>query len=323
MRIATFNLENLGTPGRDGVDTAVRLDVMRPQMERLEADILCLQEVNGEKTPGTGRRGLAALDELIEGGRYEAYSRAHSVDPLNGRLAEKHNLVVLSRWPITATRQVWHDHVPAPSYRAMTAEPTGAAQQVTWDRPLLHCTIAPPGAEPLHVLNLHLRAPLAAPIAGQKAGPFSWKNSSAWAEGFYLAMLKRSGQALEARLEIDRVFDDDRQARIVVCGDFNAAEREVPARIIAAGVDDTANGQLAHRAMVFVERAVPPSQRFSVIHHGEKIMLDHIVISHALLASYRHLEVHNELIGDELFGFATIGENPESYHAPVVAAFSD
>ncbi len=109
---------------------------------------------------------------------------------------------------------------------------------------------------------------------------------------------------------------------ILVCGDFNAAEREVPARIISAGVDDTANGTLAGRALVHLERTIPESQRFSVIHHGQHLMLDHILISHSLLGRFRHFEVHNELIGDELFGFATIGENPESYHAPVVAEFS-
>jgi hypothetical protein len=41
-----------------------------------------------------------------------------------------------------------------------------------------------------------------------------------------------------------------------------------------------------------------------------------------IVSKLRQVEVHNELIIDELFGFATIGENPESYHAPVVAEFS-
>lgn len=45
-RIATFNLENLD----DGVNVspalAERIQIMRPQLERINADILCLQEVH-------------------------------------------------------------------------------------------------------------------------------------------------------------------------------------------------------------------------------------------------------------------------------------
>jgi endonuclease/exonuclease/phosphatase family metal-dependent hydrolase len=322
MRIASFNLENLGSPDNRGMSVASRIAILRPQLERLNADIVCLQEVNGEKAPGASDRTLVALDQLIAGTQYQGYDRAHSVKLSARRLADKHNLVVLSRWPIRETQQVWHDLVPPVSYKPVTAIPAaGASIKVTWDRPLLCCTVELPNGSLLHVFNLHLRAPLAAPVAGQKTGKFSWQNASGWAEGFYMAMLKRSGQALETRMEIDRIFDAEPDAMILVCGDFNAAEREVPGRIIAAGVDDTANGKLAGRSLVYLERTIPESQRFSVIHHGEKLMLDHILISHSLLARYRHFEVHNELITDELFGFATIGENPESYHAPVVAEF--
>ena len=323
MRIASFNLENLGTPSGKGVSISARLAILRPQLERLDADIICLQEVNGEKASNTPGRTLSALHTLVEGTAYEGYSLAHSVDPAAGRLSDKHNLVVLSRWPIRDSRQIWHDHVTPISYQPITADPPiGAPTSVTWDRPLLHCSIELPSGGLLHLFNLHLRAPLAASIAGQKTGPFSWKSTSGWAEGFYMAMLKRSGQALETRMEIDRLFDADPNALILVCGDFNAAEREVPGRIIAAGVDDTGNGELAGRSLVYLERTIPESQRFSVLHHGEKLMLDHILVSHGLLGRYRHFEVHNELISDELFGYATIGENPESYHAPVVAEFT-
>ena len=322
MRVASFNLESLGTEGKTGVSALSRLAVLRPQLERLNADILCLQEVNAEHASPGAARTLAPLEILIETTTYELYECAHSVDPETGRLSDKHNLVVLSRWPITDVRQIWHDHVTPTMYLPITASPAAERSlKVTWDRPLLCCCVQLPNGQRLHLFNLHLRAPLAAPIAGRKSGPFSWKTSSAWAEGFYLAMLKRSGQALETRIEIDRILDSQADAPILVCGDFNASDREVPARILAANVDDTANGELADRALVNLERSVPQSQRFSILHHGERVMVDHILISRALLGSYRHFEVHNELISDELFGFAAIGQNPESYHAPIVAEF--
>lgn len=324
MRIATFNLESFGLARRRGASLQTRLRVLRPELERLDADIVCLQEINAQKSKGASNRTLVSLHELIEGTRYADYFCAHSVSPDEKRLSEKHNLIVLSRWPIQETEQLWHDLVPAPLYAAVTADPDNSASgRITWDRPILYCVISPPGAPPLHVINVHLRAPLAAPIAGQKQGPFSWNSATAWAEGFYIAALKRNGQALEVRMLIDRLFDQDLDARIVLCGDLNSAEREMPARIIAASVEDTGNGELASRALVRIERAIPQSRRFSLIHHGARLMLDHIFISHALLSLYQSFEVHNELISDELFGFTEIGENPESYHAPLVAEFGD
>jgi endonuclease/exonuclease/phosphatase family metal-dependent hydrolase len=322
MRVASFNLESFGNRPTQAASLDARIAVLRPQLNRLDADILCLQEVNADKSAGGKKRTLALFETLIADTEYEGFFRTHSVNPETNRLADKHNLVVLCRWPILETEQLWHTLVSPVSYRPVTAKSAElSSMKVTWDRPVLYCSVELPRGKKLHLLNLHFRAPLAAPIAGQKTGQFSWRTASSWAEGFFIAMLKRSGQALETRMLIDRIFDAEPDALILACGDFNAAEREVPIRIVGAGVDDTGNGDLADRALVNLERGMPESQRYTVIHHGEKLMLDHILISHALLSCYRHLEIHNELISDELFGFANVKENPESYHAPVVAEF--
>ena len=106
-----------------------------------------------------------------------------------------------------------------------------------------------------------------------------------------------------------------------MCGDFNAVQEEMPLRTIMGDVEDTGNGHLAGRSLVPLERALPSTQRYSVLHHGHKVMLDHILISRSLLAHFRHMEVHNEALGDELVAYATVSHSPESYHAPVVAAF--
>ena len=236
MRIATFNLESFGLARRTGACIETRLRVLRPELERLNADILCLQEINAQKPEGEPSRALLSLNRLIEDTQYAGYFSAHSVHPDDNRLSEKHNLVTFSRWPISDTEQLWHDLVPAPEHVLLTSEPaTVEPRPQKWDRPVLYCVITPPTSPPLHVINLHLRAPLAAPVPGQKQGSFSWASASAWAEGFYIAALKRNGQALEVRMLIDRIFDADPDARVVVCGDFNATEREVPIRLSRHG----------------------------------------------------------------------------------------
>ena len=49
LRIATFNLENLDNKPGEKPTLDERIAVMRPQLIRLNADILCLQEVNGQE----------------------------------------------------------------------------------------------------------------------------------------------------------------------------------------------------------------------------------------------------------------------------------
>lgn len=316
LRIATFNLENLDDRHTAGADFSGRLDVLVPQLIRLRADILCLQEVNAHADSRRGPRRLTALDRLLADTPYAAYQRIVTVNRKGLRYSEHHNLVILSRFPVLSHRQVWHDLVPPPRYPA----PDGSDQPIEWDRPLLLAEIALDGGRRLQVLNLHLRAPRAAFIAGQKDHGV-WQSVGGWAEGHFLATVKAAGQALEARLLIDGIFDDDPAALILACGDFNAEDREAPLRIIRGDEEDTQNGRLAARCLVPVERSLADSQRHSVIHHGHRLMLDHILVSRRLLGWYLGAEAHNEALGDELVSPAMIAAPPDSYHAAVVAEF--
>ena len=181
---------------------------------------------------------------------------------------------------VVATRQLHHDLVSPPSFLQSTARPApGRATPVYWDRPILHVEIDVQSGQRLHVVNLHLRAPLAAPIEGQKLAPFVWRSVAGWAEGFFVAAMKRSGQALEARLAVERIFDASPEAWIAVAGDFNADMREVPVRILCGDVEDTGNAVLASRRLAPLERSVPATARYSVLHHGERLMLDHLLVS--------------------------------------------
>lgn len=320
LRIATFNLESLDDRART-IDFADRLAVLRPQMERLRADVVCLQEVNAQSRPGSRHRDLTALDRLVEGTEYARFHRLCSTNRGGERPADRHNLVILSRLPITGSRQVWHDLVPPPLYRPVTEEPRpDNPQPVEWDRPFLHAMLRLDDGRPLHVLNVHLRAPRAAFLPGQKAGHV-WKSVGGWAEGFYIAVMKRAGQALEVRLAVDRLFDEEAEPLLAVCGDFNAEDGETPVRTIRGDEEDTANGHLAARTLVPLDRGLSDSQRFSVVHRGHRIMLDHVLVSRALLGRYLHCEVHNETLGDELVSPLMVRGSPETYHAPVVAEF--
>ena len=256
LRIATFNLENLDEVPGERPTLEQRIELMRPQLLRLDADVLCLQEIHGQEEPGQPRR-LLALRKLLEDTPYENYHLVSTTVQDGGEVLNERNLVILSRYEILESRQLRHEFVPALSYRKATANPPEEVEEVSWERPILHATISPPDNTLLHVVNVHLKSKLPTDVTGQKLDAFSWRTASGWAEGSFLSSMKRVGQALETRMLVDEIFDEDADALVAVCGDFNADTDDVPVQAIRGDVEDTANAGLALRVMVSCERTIP------------------------------------------------------------------
>jgi predicted extracellular nuclease len=128
--------------------------------------------------------------------------------------------------------------------------------------------------------------------------------------------MKRMSQAVEVRLLVDQILDDDPDAQIIVAGDFNATQDEVPVLVIRGTVEDTGDPNHAARVLVPIEYPVPEPARYTLFHQGKGQMLDHMLITRNLLAAYHGSEIH-----DESTAFATDVKYPESDHAPVVATF--
>lgn len=323
MRIATFNLESLDLPPKARVPLEARAGLLRPALERLDADVVCLQEVNGQHLPGSKERGLVALDQLLAGTRYAGYQRVATKGPGGAGVADVHNLVTLSRYPIIASREVRQDLVAPVQHMMRTAVPPERSYRaVGLDRALLATDLDIGRGRRLTVINLHLRAPLAVTVPGQKLAPFVWKSVGGWAEGYFLSAVRRGSQALELRLLIDLMLAEDPQRLVVVAGDFNAEDHEVALKIAVGAEEDTGNGALSAQSLVVLDRALPADRRWSVLHHGRPQMLDHILASRAMYGYFRAIEVHNEAVGDEAVAFGRVDNPPGSYHAGVVAVFA-
>lgn len=321
MRLATFNIETLDLPPRSDASLNARASVLRPLLQRLDADVLCLQEVNAQHVQGAAERQLVALDRLLAGTHYETFARAVSSGHHKLGPADVHNLVTLSRHPITRQRQVLHDYVAPPLHQMLSGAMPGS-QPIRFERPLLLTEIGLPSGDTLVVVNLHLRAPLASAIGGEKQGPFAWRSVGGWAEGYYLSALKRSAQALELRLLVDEIFSTTAAAKIAVAGDFNAEDHEVPIKLCVAANEDTGNSELARRSLVVLDRALPDDRRWSVLHHGRPQMLDHVLASRSLYGHFRGCEIYNEALEDEAVGHARSVRSAGSYHAPLIATFA-
>jgi hypothetical protein len=314
FRLATFNIENLDWSPEAGNEFERRLAVLRPLLAQIDADILCLQEVDAQRDGPQAPRRFIALDRLVAATPYEGFHRATSLRPGSDTPADVHNLAILSRWPIVERSQVHHDIVAPWRWTPPVEQGAPAPIDIVFDRPLLHARVALPGGETLHVIDLHLRAPRPVPLPGESAPRRG--SSRAFAEGQFLAAQKREGQALEARLFVERLLDADEGALVAVCGDINAGEHDAPTRILRGTAEEEALE--TRRSLVALEARVAEPRRFTVIHAGRRVLLDQILVSRALAERCEEVTILNEGLEDE-----TTAKDPilGSLHAPVVASF--
>jgi endonuclease/exonuclease/phosphatase family metal-dependent hydrolase len=324
VRIATFNLENLDDVPNSQPGIMQRIAMMRPQLLRIQADILCLQEINSQEEGGI--RKLSALDRLLAETPYQLYHRAFTTMKNSPQPYNERNLVTLSRFPILQASCLRHDPSSAPSYKKVMAIPMEQeAKPVEWERPILITHIDLGSGRMLCLYNCHLKSKIPSNFAGQKINDYTWKSVSAWAEGYFISSMKRVGQALQLRCAIDDVFTqaevNDTPAFIAVAGDLNAAYDSVALSAIRGPVEETGNPQLSRRVMTPCELSVPESSRYSLLHLGKGQMIDHVLVSRDMLTYYTKTEIHNETLPDESGAFRTDTKFPESDHAPVIAEF--
>lgn len=320
LRLATFNLENLDDDVNVQPSLAERIQIMRPQLQRVAADIICLQEINSQISGSS--RTLSALDQLLSSTPYAGFNRQTTLT-VSGKLYEQRNLVTLSRFPIVSTQIIRDSAGPRPSYQMATANPPDStANPLEWERPMLYTQIDIGSGRTIHLINVHLKSKLASNIPGRKIDNYTWQTVSAWAEGSFISSMKRVGQALQARLLIDKIFDTNGlDSLIVIAGDFNAQADEVSFKAVCGPVEETGNPAHAARLMIPCENNIPDSVRYSLFHLGNGQMLDHIIASRPLIRYFRGAEIHNEALPDESGAFRQDTKFPESDHAPVVAEF--
>lgn len=309
LTISCFNVENL-----DDSNASLwkkRKRILKPMLERLKADIILFQEVNKE----------SALRDLIAGTQYKNFKVEHTKTAAGNWRAER-NLVTLSRFDITQSDLVMHEYVQQPMWRFSTAKPPDdEADPISWERPILYCEHEIGTNKKLYTLNLHLKSKMPSSVPGQKDGQYKWKSHEAWAEGAFLAMIRRMGQAIETRALLSTILKENPDSLIIVGGDLNADLGEIPFEAITGSVPETQNPDLQSLVMIPCEFGIPPSQRYSLIHHGKNMMLDHLLASQALYPYWLETKVFNELLLDESVRFATEKKFPQSDHAPLVAYF--
>ncbi len=117
---------------------------------------------------------------------------------------------------------------------------------------------------------------------------------------------------------VERVLDGVPGALLAVAGDFNAEASEMPLRLLCCDSADTGNAQLDGHALSRLQTS--GASDFTIIHHGRRQMVDHILASRALADRLRAFRVDAQGLSDsdEAGPPRTI---VASHHAPVITEF--
>ncbi len=306
LRLATFNLENLGV--REGEDDPARrariprhLAALRGVLRRLDADAVAFQELIDP----------ALLSPLLDG---LGYPHVVVADPGPSPL----RIGVASRYPLTGAEAVARD-----ADLSVTDPKTGLEVVVRgpFSRPALRVKWEAPGLETTLVV-VHWKSKIPSPTPARRPGPDEpWARLGDVAAGRLVTEAKRLAQAVELRREVDRLLAADPDARVAVLGDFNDTLGSEGLRIVAGDARAAASPTLEKEELVACERAIPRDLRFTQIYRGTGERLDHILISPGLVPHFVDARIYNETLRPADEHPAGAPASVGSDHAPVVAVF--
>jgi endonuclease/exonuclease/phosphatase family metal-dependent hydrolase len=318
--IGTWNLENLFRPGGnfgppDEATYRAKLRTLADMVIAAGPDLLGVQEV-GEP------EALADLVDLLPGTWFTALSTVfEDSHPIR--------VGVLSRLPI----DVLSDTAQFPA--GLIPVQTGDGPVTTTDRAgrgVLAVRVDPPGAQPLTLVVCHLKSKLLSyPGIGGKARFFPHDESErARYAGF--ALHQRAAEAVTVRDVAEKLLaGHGHTRRIVVVGDLNDELQSATTQILhgppgseigTRGFDRPDTGDA--RRLWNLAPMIPAADRYSRVYQGRPELIDHILVSRALVDK---VDIVRAVHGLSL---PSVGDDPverraatASDHAPVLLTTRD
>lgn len=313
MRIATWNVENLFLPGTEGGPRSVaafdaKADALAATIERMNPDILAVQEV-GDR---------AALDQVLErvGGTW--HTQLATPDRRGIGVA------IAARTPLSEVREV--TEFPAGIAAIQVDDTDARAHQL--GRAGLHAVVDTDlGA--VHVLTCHLKSKLLTFPGGR----FSPRDEHERTRFAAYALFRRTAEAAAIREAATAILTDGGEyTQLVVCGDLNDTTDAQTTQILSGppgseigttGYDRPDTGD--RQRLWNLAARIPAEQRFSRIYRGRGELIDHILVSHALVDHIDDGAVTTDAAG----ATASIDDDPSrrqdthaSDHRPVLAAIA-
>jgi endonuclease/exonuclease/phosphatase family metal-dependent hydrolase len=308
--IATFNVKNLLEPSSDAARAILprKLDAIAAELRACDADVVGLQEVGNAPLLGQ------VLDRLPGRGGYG--------EPVMGTVDRRGiGCALLSRLPVVQARVHTCDALPFPVFRDGDPAPFGA--RLPLRRGVVHVRVSVPGAgagaETVDVLVAHFKSARPAPArdaAGVERAPSTPRERG---EGELRSQVWRGAEALFVRGCVDDVLARDPGARVAAIGDFNDTLDSLTLRVLRGEAREPG-------ALLDASESVPVASRFSTLHGGRRMQIDHVLVTAALHAQIVHARLLNEALREHepLPASRDAGdETPtdDSDHAPLVVRF--
>ena len=283
-------------------------------VRRIDADVLALQEAGPPET----------LDRLLDALEH----RGGYGPPIVGTAdARGIRCALLTRVPVLRSEVHVTDALPFPVFHEGDPPPFGA--RLPLRRGIVHARIDAGAFGPIDLFVAHFKSRRPAPLrdaAGNAARGLGSATPRERAESELRSLIWRSAEALYVRSKVDDVFAADPNAMAAVLGDFNDVAGSVPVNIVAGSGGSERIGELQSCAEV-----VPEGGRFSIIHRGNGMQIDHILVSAPLRARLKDAWILNDALREHSPVFAGNSgaagapcdalPTIDSDHAPFVARF--
>ncbi len=312
FKLMTWNVENLFRPGEDGGPTSD--DVYQQKLEGLAAtinaekpDTLSLQEIGDP----------AALDDLVE--RLDgSWHQRVSNHPDHRQI----RVAWLMHRDIADSEDIleFPDHL-----KAVQVDDDGASL-AEMGRGAVAITVNTDNGKTIRLLTTHLKSKLLT-FPGGRFQPHDEAERARYAA---YALDRRAAEAATLRVWATSALTASADA-LIVTGDMNDTPEAATSQLLlgppgseigTAGFNQPDHGDA--QRLWNLAPLMPEGKNYSRINHGRKELIDHILVSEALVKPLEKINV--EAIIDEQLPSITEDPNarknaPSSDHAPVVATF--
>lgn len=316
ITVGTWNVENLFWPddefGPD--DKAVydgKLAALAATINAAGPDVLGLQEVGQPEA-------LADLVALLDGDWHtELSTRFEPLHPIR--------VGVISRHPL---RVVTDTAAFAPLLRPVQGGDDPAKTTSVMGRGVLGVDVDLPGGQSLTMLVCHLKSKLLSFPGPHGTTRFAPHDEAERARYAAYALYRRTAEAASVRVVVDDLLHDVDQRRVVLVGDLNDEPTAATTQILygppgsqigTAGYLRPDRGDASR--LWSLAPLIPEKTRFSRVYQGRPELIDHVLVSHALLDRVREVRTVTDR------GLPSIGDDPakrrsahDSDHAPIFAA---
>jgi endonuclease/exonuclease/phosphatase family metal-dependent hydrolase len=325
FRVGTWNLENLFLPGGDfGPPPDVfeqKLDGLAETIGRMAPDLLGVQEVGSPD----------ALERLVGrlAGDWQVAVSAH--------VEERHPIRVafLSRHPMEVLEDLAAYPAGLAPVQASDPGPDGVISSATQaGRGALAVRVDPQGGRALQAVCCHLKSKLLSFPGPHGTFRFAPHDEGERARAADYALFRRAAEAAMVRGLADRLLTTDgrdgRTNPVVVLGDLNDEPAAATTQILygppGSQLDTPgfAHPDTGDRMRLWnLANRIPAEQRFTRRFEGRGELIDHILVSHALLDPLPTVDVVRQAESDQLPSIgpdpAVRRSQPASDHAAVLA----